>query len=277
MAQRVRQNRQTIYVKPDKATTQSYFQGFHKYSGIIFCSCCGKPYHFGYADRKNTIPVYRIRKHSDCESPSGRIGESELDEIVSHALKSTIDSQEQVCSSLEKVLTECVEALQNNTDTIDKLRKQKASRERQADSLIDTLSEGGLTEAAKKRIKDKMNAIENDIAELSSSIEQMESVQIDDSYIREKISSIKDAIADLRNFTVIDRDRILNYIDRITIYANGNLDIILKSGKTIVITNDLPMNGTNNNELPSEDSVVKTRKQDALYSMPAACQLPLRL
>ena len=139
---------------------------------------------------------------------------------------------------------------------------------------MDTLSEDGLSDAAKQRIKDKINAIEDDISELTSSIKKMESLKIDDSYVKNKISSIKKAIEDLRNFTILDRDRILNYVERINIFNNGDIDIILKSGKTIVVKKDLPLKGDSNNKLPCEDNVVKMRSQDALYSSPEAYRAP---
>ena len=101
--------------------------------------------------------MYRIKSHSDCPNPIRQIYEHDLEEITKKALKQTIDQQEEVCISLEQVLTEIVEASQNSGDEIDRLKKQRASREKQLDNLIDQLAEGGLTEAARNRIKSKIN------------------------------------------------------------------------------------------------------------------------
>lgn len=260
MAQRIHQTRITIYEKPDKKTTQARFQGIHKYAGIVFCSVCGKPYHFGYADRKKTIPVYRIKNHSDCPSPIQRIYEDDLDEIIKTALKQTVNQQEEVCLSLEKILTEIVEASQNIGDEIDRLKKQKASRENQLDTLIDQLSEGGLTEAAKNRIKIKINNITEDADRLAETIKDKERTKLDDSYVTEKLASIRAAIADLRNFTSIDRDRILNYIARINLCPNGDIEILLRSGHTIIAKQQ------NDNDFSDGDNVGKKGIQHALYS-----------
>ena len=180
MAQRIHQTRITIYEKPDKATTQARFRGTHLYAGKIFCPVCGKPYHFGYADRKKTVPIYRIKSHSDCPNPIHSIYEHDLEEITKKALKQIIDQQEEVCISLEKILTEIVEASQNNGDEIDRLKKQRASREKQLDNLIDQLSEGGLTEAAKNRIKAKINNITEETDRLAEIIKDKENSKLDD-------------------------------------------------------------------------------------------------
>lgn len=257
MAQRIHQTRIHVYEKPDKKTTQARFQGIHKYAGKIFCPVCGKPYQFGYADRKKTIPVYRIKAHSDCANPIRRIYEKDMDEITRLALKNTIDQQNEVCTSLELILTECVKASQNNRNEIEKLKKQLVSREKQIDSLIETLSEGGLTKVAKERIKGKINTITADIDKLTENIEDKEANKLNDSYVSDKITKIKEAISDLRNFTSMDRERILNYIDRIELPANSDIDIILKSGQRISITQH------NNNNFSDEDNVGTKGIQDA--------------
>ena len=256
MAQRIHQTRITVYEKPDKKTTQARFQGTHKYAGKIFCPDCGKPYHFGYSDRAKTKPIYAIKSHSECTNPVNRISETDLEEITRQALKKTIDQQNEVCKTLEAVLTECVEASQNNGNELSKLKQQKSARENQIDSLIDALSEGGLTEAAKDRIKSKINTITEEIDNLTEVIKDKESSKLSVSYVSDKIAEIKSAIAELRNFTEIDRDRILNYIERIELPANGDVNMLLKSGQVITIV------ATDNSDFSEGGSVVKKGKQD---------------
>ena len=270
MAQRIHQTRITVYNSPGKDVIQARFQGTHNYAGKIFCPVCGKPYRFDYADRKKTVPIYRIGNHKGCPNQISRINEQDLEEITKKALKTTIDQQEEVCVSLERILTECVEASQNSGDEINKMKKQLASKEKQIDSLIDALSEGGLNEVAKERIKTKINKITEETDRLTTAIKDKEANKLDDSYVTEKLTSIKAAIADLRNFTSIDRDRILNYIERIELPPNGDIEILLKTGKVITIKTQ------NNNDFPSEDSVGKNGNQDVPYSLPEAYQMPLR-
>lgn len=235
MAQRIHNTRITIYETPDKKTTQARFRGIHKYAGKIFCPICGKPYHFDYADRKKTKPMYCIKSHSNCANPVRRIFEEEIDRITKQALKNVIKQQNEVCSTLERILTECVEASQNNGSEIKKLEKQKLNRENQINNLMDILSEGGLNDQAKNRIKEKINAITSEIDTLNNNITDKKSTTLNQSYVVEKIAEIKKAIADLVKFTTLDRDQILNYIERIELPANGNVDITLKSGHLVTI------------------------------------------
>lgn len=267
MAQRIHHNRITVYEKPDKKTTQARFQGTHLYAGKIFCPVCGKPYHFGYADRKKTYPIYHIKAHSECSNPVRRIDEEDLNEIVRIALLKVIAEQEEACASLEAILIECVEASQNTDTEISKLHKLIATKEKQIDSLIDTLSEGGLTNAAKEKIKTKINNVTDEISKYNEAIRDKEANKLSASYVPDKIAEIKAAIEELKKFSSIDRERILNYIDRIELPANGDVDILLKSGQKLTLTKTTT-------DLSKGDSVVKNGIQDARCSSPAACQSP---
>lgn len=257
MAQRIHQTRITIYEKPDKKSIQARFQGTHKYAGKIFCPICGKPYQFAYADRNKQIPIYKTRNHSDCISPVKRISEYELDEITKKALKQIIDQQEEVCISLEQTLTEIVIASQNNNVEIDKLKKLRETKEKQIDNLIEQLSMGGLNEAVQSRMRGKITHITDESVRLTESIKNMEGNKLDDSYVTDKIASIKAAISDLRNFTSINRDRILNFIERIDLRPDGDIEILLKSGKVIIAKQH------NDSDLSNEKSVGKKVRQDA--------------
>ena len=258
LAQRVHHTRVTVYEKPDKKTTQARFQGTHNFAGKVFCPICRKPFLFGYADRKKTLPVYRVRNHSECINPIRRVYEHDLIEITKQALNQTINRQNEVCSALEKILTDVVTASQNNEEEIDKLRKQRTSREKQIDNLINQLSEGGLTEAARNLVIDKINHITDETNKLTETIGVKEANKLDDSFVSEKMNAINTAIADLRNFSSIDRDRILNYIERIDMYPNGDIEILLKSGQAIFAKQH------NGNDFSNGISVGKKRIQDVL-------------
>ena len=260
MAQRIHKTRITVYEKPDKVSTQARFQGTHLYSGKIFCPICGTPFHFGYADRKKTHPIYNIKGHGNCPNPIHRIDEADMEEITRVALKQIVDQQSEVLSSLEDVLIECVKASQNSGDEIDRLIKQKTSREKQIDNLIDQLAEGGLTDVAKERIKTKINTITDEIDNLSVSIKDKESNKLSFSYVTDKITEIKSAIVELRNFTTLDRDRILNYIERIELPASGDINITLKSGQKITVKQQ------KQNDFSDGNNVGKKGIQDGRYS-----------
>lgn len=272
IAQKIRKTRKSIYMRNGQVDVQARFQGVHKFASKIFCECCGRPYQFRCG--RNNVPMYRINNHSACESSINSISEQDLETITKQALKASVDSQNDICDKLERLLTECVEELQDNTKSIDKLIAQKNKKELQIETLINELSEGGLSEASRNRIRAKINDMEADIEGLAKTISDTESVKHDSTYVREKIQTIKEAFKDLRNFTTLDRDRIINYIDRIIVHKNGDLDLFLRSGRTIYITAEQMQfpshtdNEDDNDGDPDEDShhsEVKTRIQAARY------------
>lgn len=259
MAQRLHKTRITVYEKPGKKAIQARFQGIHKFAGKVFCPVCGTQYQFCYTDRKKTVGEYRIKKHADCPNPVHRIYEKDLESITKEALKRTLDQQDEVCSSIERILADIVESSHNNNSEIDRLKRQRAAREKQLDNLIDQLSEGGLSEASKQRIRDRINRITEEADKLAETISNKESCQLNDSFVSDKMERIRAAIADLRNFTSMDRERILNYIDRIDLPASGNVEIYLKSGQMITV-------GQKKTNLSGGINVVKEGIQDAPYS-----------
>lgn len=271
MAQRIHRARITVYEKPDKKTTQAHFQGTHIYAGKIFCPVCGKPYQYGYADRKKTLPIYRIKSHSDCPNPIRSIYESDLEAITKQALKQTIDQQNEVCTSLERILTEIVENSQNNGAEIDKLKKQRSAKQKEVNRLTNAISKGILQGSGLDAVLNQINSITAEADRLTELIQDKETNKLDESYVSEKLTSIRAAIADLRNFTSIDRDRILNYIDRIDMPPNGDIEIYLMSGQVITIKQQ------SNSDFSDGNIVGTMGNQDAQYSWLAAYQLLRRL
>lgn len=260
LAQRIHHSRITIYEKPDKKTVQAHFQGMHLFAGKIFCPVCGKPYRHDYADRKKTTSIYRIANHRDCPNKVSRIYEADLEEMTRITLKQVVEEQNNVLSSLEKTLIECVEASQNNGDEISNLKKQRASKEKKKDSLFDVLMNGDLSDKVKQEAATRLNTLSNEIDNLTAIIEDKESNKLSFSYVTDKITEIKAAITELKDFKTIDRDRILNYIDRIDLPPNGDVDITLKSGQIITFKQQ------QTDDFSDGDSVGKTGTQDDQYS-----------
>ncbi len=265
LAQRIRQSRISQYNSSEKKTTQTYFQGTHKYSGKVFCPVCGKPYQFDNAGTKIKIPQYRIKKHSECSNPVSKITESDLEQITRIALKKILEEQRSVCDNLEKVLTDCIKSSADTKAEINKLQHQIENKESQINTLIETLSKGVLNASASARITDKINSLTNEIEALSKTIKIKDSIKLNDSYVTDKVNSIRDAIEELRNFETIDRTRILNYIERIELPPDRTINIILKSGHVIDI---LPQN---NRDYSTNMDIGMMRMIDVPYSWPVAC------
>ncbi len=254
MAQRVHATRVMVSKAPDAEVLQARFRGTHKYASKVFCSCCGKPYHFGYADRNNTIPVYRINSHPDCPNPNRRIYEEDLDNITRMALVKVISEKNEVCDNLATILEEIVAATKDNGNEIERLQKRKLSKEKSFDKLSEAIYDDRLTDKAKERLIEKINLISEEIEKITVEIEEKENSKLDETYVSDKIKTIRDSIDELKNFTVMDRARILNYIDRIEIDEAGDVTLMLCSGeKKLICKSDNP-------------DFLKPGRQDALYS-----------
>ena len=124
MAQRLRQSKKSTYMLPERENTQSYFQGVHLFAGKIFCSSCGRSLQYCKEGRHQKIALYRVRRHSQCHSPAGRVTESDLETITRTALRSILKQQKDVCSNLEQILEECVRESYTRSDQVEGLIKQ---------------------------------------------------------------------------------------------------------------------------------------------------------
>ncbi len=247
MAQKVRSNRQTLYIHPDKVITRSYFQGTHLFAGKIFCANCGLQMHHGYSDRKKSIPIYRVRTHSKCSHPAPRVYEEDITSVVLEALSGIIRGQESIIENLKMVLEECAKEAPNNVDKIAALKRQSTQFQKKIDNLTDTLAEGGLSGSAKDRIIEKINTFDLRLSEITNDIATLESAKLDQNFIDGQIAEIRNGISSLTEFKSLTRARILNYISRIEINEKGDIDIFFNTG----IANK-----------SSVESVVKTGTQD---------------
>lgn len=233
LAQRIHSTRITVYKKPDKGVTEGKFHGTHLYSGKIFCPLCGKAYFFGFSDRAKEKPLYSIHKHSDCSNPVRRIYEDDLVKITTQALKSLVNAQDDVCSSVEQTLKKRIMTTKADARETERLKRLKASKEKQLDNFLDQLGTGEFNVQAQKKINARINVLTEEIDDLEKQIRDREESVLDEKYVLKRVNSISAAITELSEFTFFDRGRVLDYIERINMPPNGDVELILKSGQTI--------------------------------------------
>ncbi len=232
MAQKIRLAKQQIYNSSDLFSPQARYAGTHKYAGKIFCACCGKPYRFTRSDAKQKVPIYRLKLHSDCANKNNRIDEADIDQITRQALKVTIGKQTEICNQLLNVLKECVTSA-SDKNNLESLKRDKSRAEAKIARLLDELAGDNLTEVAKPHIESKLNDLSNELILIDEAIKQKEGLIRDDNYVQAKMSEIKVALAELLDFKHVNREQILNYIEMYTIEESGDINLILKTGKTI--------------------------------------------
>lgn len=216
--------------------TQSYYTGHHLFSQKIFCEKCGKPYRHGYADRKQMVPIYRISPHCDCESNINRVYEADLEEITNTAIRETINGQEGICEELEATLMDCLRRAQRPSakGEMKKLKLRKAAKERERNNLISAIAKGGFDGSAVEAFQTQINNLSAEIETLEQTIRDKEDKQIDETYITQKSCQIHDAISNLKDFTSITRDRVLNYVDKILVGKDGDIEIYLRGDMRIL-------------------------------------------
>ena len=92
---------------------------------------------------------------------------------------------------------------------------------------------------------------------MAKTIENTEKAKKKEPNINEKIAQIRLAISELRKFTTIDRNRVLNYVEKIIVKSSGDIDILLKTGATV------SLNYAENYLKKPVESVAKTGTLDA--------------
>ena len=261
LAQRVRESRLTPSSGKKGQLRKEHFKGIHNYSHLIQCSECRQFYTYDEAGRKNIIPRYRTRNHSGCISPQNFITESDLNKIVTTSLNTIFQDKKLILQDLENVLEEAVRASQDNskevrelTKTIDKLNKQYAN------------FQNALSFASPETIKDltiNMNNINEKRTQLNKELEYKKSIQLDEHFVKTKLSEIRKALKELTNFNDLNRERILSYIQSIILFPNGDITIYYRSGNIWKYTEE-------NKDLNSENNIVgKTGQLDDRCSVPA--------
>lgn len=239
MAQKLREERRHIYDKPDKKETQARFKGTHLFSGKVFCGECGTQFHFRYADRKKTIGEYKdffAKKKRELDAVCNnkmynRVYEKTLIDICRFCINTFLKNHETCIENLVDIIKEAsIEASQDN-ESLQICQKRLAKVEKELnknmmawrDAPDDSMKEAFL-EMYKKN-KEQKETLEKEIENLSKRQED-----IDD--LEKEILGIREHIEKLKEVDTIDRNVVENFIDRIIVYGDGKIMVVLKFGTT---------------------------------------------
>ena len=231
MAQRIHANRVHKYGFDDGVSVQARFRGIHLFSNLVYCPICKKHYLYDAPSKHRTEAVYRIKSHSGCSSNINQISERELYDIVQTSLKELMANQRRVIDNLVKIIREEISnSKEKHKVDLPRLKRQKAVKEKQIDALIEQLSDPDLTSAVKARIKEKANSLTAETEKLDEEIEAEEFYRSIAKTPGDYIKDIQNALQELCEFKDIDRERVLNYIARIEMKDNGDVEIFFKTG-----------------------------------------------
>ncbi len=206
------------------------FHSLTTFGGLIKCACCGKIYRTGFADRKQTIRIYRIAKPLSCKNSIPHILTEDMENITKTALRLLFDKSNGILSSIEQVLRECVEESQDTGDNKIRLLKQKkAKMEKELNNTLSFIKEGGLTAESMSLFKKDINDFTANIKNLDSEIKELESQCLDNSFIDRKMSEITKSMNALSKFEEIDEEQVHHYVRLIITDNDGFIHLILKS------------------------------------------------
>ena len=232
MAQRITKSKQTTYNHNDKAVMRKNFEGKHLFANRVICADCGKYLHFGYADRKETIPVYRTHNHGECHNPYNRIAADTLIEMTISAINQSIALQDDAIQRVERLLYENIKKDNNmaEMERIDsEIKKLEDRMVRISNAFIDEDFKDNAELKASFIKQSEETAIEK--KRLTERKEELIAIT-DTSAIEQKIEHLKQALSEFKMVKSIDRDRVLTNIKTIKLYNDGSIDIVMVSGIT---------------------------------------------
>lgn len=257
LAQRLRASRQTTYSSNDLHITRKKFEGKHLFASKMRCGCCGKPLRFAYADRKETIPIYRINSHKGCENTNCRIEEAKAIEMVTTSIKAMLETHSEAISRVEELLYGNLR-LNENKGELRQIERDVAHFKKEVDRYSLPLTDPDIL--ANKQLKEsfltKVKEAQDHIAALEARKKEL-SISMDTSAIEERISHLKSAIAEFKEVKDLSRERILRNVKEMVMNKDGSVSIVLTSG------------------LSFKGSVDKYQIQDDPYSDIASYQSPL--
>lgn len=232
MAQKLMASKQTKYNHNDKEVMRQSFEGKHIFAHKVVCAECGRYYHFGFADRKETIPVYRIHNHKECDNTINRISKQALIDITISAINNAISMKTDAVMRVEKLLYENLNKDENDEE-LNKIEKRIKNLEKELTKLKRVLLDEDVLDNAelKKDFLCQIKEVQNEKQKLIDRQNELNDA-INNADIEGKIEHLKQALSEFKGFKTLNRDRVLRNVKEIKLHKDGNVDIILVSGIT---------------------------------------------
>jgi site-specific DNA recombinase len=241
MAQTIRYERRHIYDTLSKEATQSYFKGFHKYSGgIVKCGSCGSVYRFGYTDRKHEFPLYydtfskKMKKSLDeqCNNQAyKKIYERTLDGITKNAYNLVIENNNEVLENLKEIINGVVKDSFNKSSFND-MERELEKLKKEKDKILNLWYETEYNDI-RKMLEDRKKEVDAKISNLENTLNAGNNKEKQNKLLEKQLKTIATRIDELKHIgTVeqIDKKFIDNMVDSIEINEDGRLYITLKLG-----------------------------------------------
>lgn len=239
LAQSIRNSRQRIYNSDKNGMSQGRFRGFHLFSSKIFCEECGYPYVHGWADRACTVAVYRDssrhRKANALERCTNiqfnRVYESDIKQITLLAINGLITENRGCFDMLLKVLEKVMRDDNSIEVALKSLNRQLADIDKKSDKVKSAYLEAPSGPLRAALIED-YEKLASQKSEVEARIKTVQEERSSETVIEKRIKAIQSVMKQLEIMNDLDRKTVEQFIYKILINRNGEVQVVLNSNIT---------------------------------------------
>ena len=235
LAQQMRESKKRIYAPDINGVKQSRFVGSHLFASKIYCGECGRIYNFRYADRANTIGVYvdsnswkKKKYEPDCVNVEfRRVFEKDMESLVIMAFNSMIAENQTVFDKLIQMISDVLTNENTTGEQISSIKKDLLRIEKRCEKTRQAYvdADGPIREDLRRDYESLSVQKENLLKKLAD----VENRKQNGKVVEERIRNMKDAISKLTPISSLNRKQVLRFVNRITIYKDGQVEIRLNN------------------------------------------------
>ncbi len=238
LAQKIAKTRMCLY-QPDKnGTVQGRFQGKYLFSSRIFCAECGSSYVHKYADRKQSISIYRdsfSEKSRDalqvCANENyRRLYEDDLKQICVKIINELLNANEHCFERVFKIVSEviCQNACNDKeTATLQtKYNRLNKEREKLKKAFINA-SAGPL----KTDLEGDYNRVSEQIRDIEEAMKKCLTTSEKEEIAKEQIEAVRRELGTMKMVDVgtLKRETINAFLHKFIVHKDGELEAMLNN------------------------------------------------
>lgn len=225
------------------------FSGKHLFAHKVFCGECQNSMIFKYTDRKQEVGVYKCsakkkakrKEHNknyssddviSCENPFSKVREEMLIDVLEKAISCYASYEEEIYANLMTAVENVLSRQKTKVSkTVDPLKKELKHIQNEYE-LAKKAYMRTTNEDLAKDIEKECETLKKRITFLEEQIGGEETVQniiVDNRF---RIETIRNSLEELKNYDEIDRDVVMQYVDKILVYNDGKIEVYLKYNRT---------------------------------------------
>lgn len=239
LARRIREARQSVYATSEENSKKEHFKGYHLFSSKVFCGECGSQFVFIYTDRNKSVGAYRDhflwKSHAiaHCENKKfHRVYEETLIQITKEAVNRLVDNRDDVFEHVVKVIRKAYAETGKKKDSGRKKGKEESKLKKYEAEKVSYFESWRTAPNDEMRayFYEKIQEIPLKIAkEEGQKQEEKKEEEADVIPIEELIGRVEKTLDSFRHVDNVTKDIVDAFVQKIIIYKDGRVDIILKT------------------------------------------------